>query len=340
MQEMSGRRATLRQVAQTAGVSTATVSRALNGSPNVEPDTRLRVLEVVQRLGYAPNPVARDLRTGAGQGVVGLVTAGFTNLFQAGVAAGAERELRRTGLNLIIGSTDSDPSREPVVAQAMIDRRVDALLMMPDGDDRTYLTTEHTFGTPVIMVGRPQGGLRCDMVSTEDDQAVRDATQQLIKLGHRRIAALAGLSNTFRARQRLSGFRAALAEQSVDEDPALTVIDLVTSDQAKQAIARLMTLRQPPTAVLALNLGISEGILLDRLIHHRRYAFIATDENSLSAGLGVSAIVRDPQELGRQAALLAVDRMAAPTSPPRTISIPGQLLRRGSGEIPVDLAIA
>lgn len=114
----------------------------------------------------------------------------------------------------------------------------------------------------------------------------------------------------------------------------------MTSDQARQAIAPVMTLPRPPTAVLALNLGISEGVLLDHLIQRRRYAFVATDENSLSAGLGVSAIVRDPQELGRRAALLAVDRLADPVGPPCAVSVPSRLLRRGSGEIPVDLATA
>lgn len=329
----NGRRATLREVALAAGVSTATVTRAMQNSPRVEPDTRQRVVEAVKRLGYTPNPLARGLRTGNREGAVGLVTAGFTNLFQAGVAAGAERELRRAGLNLIIGSTDDDPDREPELARAMIDRRVGALMMMPDGDDRGFLTAEHTFGTPVVLVGRPAHDLDADVVMTEDDQGVRDATRQLLDLGHRRIAALAGRPTTFRAKQRLDGFRAALHEHGTPEHPELVITNLTTPGQARAAVAQLMHSPSPPTAVIALNLGISDGVLLDRITHHRRSAFIAFDDNELSAGLGVSAVVRDPQEVGRQAALLALARTGDRDQPSHTVTVPSRLLPRGSGEI-------
>ena len=113
MNEIDRQRVTLREVAQAAGVSTATVTRVLQNSPRVVPETRQRVMEAVQRLGYSPNPMARDLRQGRPAGAVGLVTAGFTNVFQAGVAAGAEQELRRAGLQLLIGSTEVDPGWEP-----------------------------------------------------------------------------------------------------------------------------------------------------------------------------------------------------------------------------------
>ncbi|WP_208630312.1 LacI family DNA-binding transcriptional regulator [Amycolatopsis kentuckyensis] len=332
----SGRRVTLREVANAAGVSTATVTRALQNSPLVEADTRERVLVAVKQLGYSPNPIARNLRTGGREGAVGLVTAGFTNVFQAGVAAGAERELRRAGLHLIIGSTDDDATREPELARAMIDRRVSALLMMPDGDDRGYLAIEHTFGTPVVLVGRPALGLAADVVMTDDDDGVRRATEQLLELGHRRIAALAGRLGSFRAGQRLDGFRAALARHGVAEDAELVAGDLTTPDQARAAVERLMDLPSPPTAVLALNLGITTGVLLDRVAHRRGSAFIGLDEHDLTAGLGISAIVRDPQEIGRQAALLALDRIARPDRPARTVTVPCDLRRRGSGEIPAD----
>ena len=336
----NGRRTTLREVALAAGVSTATVTRALQNSPRVEPDTRQRVVEAVKRLGYTPNPMARSLRTGGHEGAVGLVTSGFTNVFQAGVAAGAERELRRAGLTLIIGSTDYDPSREPELARAMIDRRVSALMMMSDSDERGFLSAEHTFGTPVILVGRPAFDLDADVVMTQDDQAVREATQQLLDLGHRRIAALAGQLSTFRARQRLAGFREALAERGLTEDPALVITGLMTADQTRAGVAELMRRSSPPTAVIALNLGISDGVLLDRITHHRRYAFIGFDDNQLSAGLGVSAVVRDPQEVGREAAILALERSRDRDRPTRTVNAGVQFLRRGSGEISAEDATA
>ena len=330
---VDGRRTTLRQVAQAAGVSTATVTRTLQNSPRVDPDTRQRVTAAIEQLGYTPNPMARSLRVGGREGAVGLVTGGFTNLFQAGVAAGAEREMRRAGLNLIIGTTDGDPAREPELARAMTDRRVGALMMMPDGDERSFLSAEHTFGTPVILIGRPALGLDADVVLTEDEQVVREATTQLLELGHRRIAALAGRTDTFPARQRLAGHRAALADHGVADDPDLVVTDLVQTGRARAAVADLMRMPSPPTAVIALNLGISDGVLLDRISQHRGYAFIAFDESELYAGLGVTAVVRDPQEVGRQAALLAVARHQDLEGPGRTVTVSSRLVRRGTGEI-------
>lgn len=334
LSEEANRRVTVSDVARAAGVSTATVTRALQGSPRVVPATRERVIETARRLGYSPNPMARDLRHGNRVRAVGLVIAGFTNAFQALVAEGAEKALRQAGLQLLIGSTDDDPAREPELARAMIDRRVSALLMMPDGDERGYLRAEHTFGTPVVLVGRPANGLECDVVITDDDRAVDQATDQLLTLGHRRIAALAGRAASFRATQRLAGVRAALARHGVAEDPGLVVTGLTTSAEARAAVARMMELPAPPTAVLALNLGISTGVLLDRIANQRNLAFIALDENEISAGLGISAITRDPQEVGRQAALLAMERIAQPDARPRMVTLPSVVVRRGSGELP------
>lgn len=328
----SEQRVTLRDVARAAGVSTATVTRSLQNSPRVEPATRQRVLEQVRRLGYSPNPIAQDLRYGRREAAVGLVTADFTNLFQAGVASGAERELRRAGFQLIIGSTDDTPEREPDLARLMIDRRVSALLMMPDGGHRDFLAPEHTYGTPVVLVGRPAAGLAADVVMTDDDRAVQEATEYLMDLGHRRIAALAGRLDNFRSVQRLDGYRAALAGRRLAEDPRLVVGDLTTAEQARDAVVRLLRAPAPPTAVLGLNLGISTGILIERLSGHHSFAFIGLDENDLTRGLGVSAVVRDPQEVGRQAARLAIDRIAEPERPPRTVTVPSTLVHRSTDE--------
>lgn len=334
MGDLEQQRVTVKDVARLSGVSTATVTRVLQDSEKVMPETRRRVLEAVARLGYRPNPMARDLRHGSRTGAVGLVMATFTNVFQAGVAAGAERELRRAGLQLVLASTDDDSSREPELAKVMIDRRVSALMMMPDGNERGFLSPEHLFGTPVILVGRPAEGLGADVVMTDDDRGVEEATTQLLDLGHRGIAALAGRSDSFRARQRLNGYRDALAKRGIAQDPGLVIDGLTTPQQARAAMSDLMKLPSPPTAVLALNLGISTGVLLDRVDNQRRLAFISMDESEVSAGLHISAIVRDPEEMGRQAALLAIARVAEPEASPRTVTLSSRLVRRGSGEIP------
>lgn len=203
------------------------------------------------------------------------MTSGFTNIFQAAVAAGAASVLRAAGLELLIGSTDDDATREPELARTMIDRWVSALLMMPDGNERDYLEPENTFGTPVVLVGRPAHGLSVDVVMTNDDLAVEEATGQLLTFGHRRIAALAGRGDSFRAAQRLDGFHKATARNGVTSDPDLIRTGLITAEDARTAMEQMMSLPEPPTAVLALNLGISTGVLLDRIANHRDLAVVA-----------------------------------------------------------------
>lgn len=326
-------RVTVIDVAREAGVSTATVTRALRGSDAVVEATRRRVEEVARRLGYAPNPMARDLRRGNRVRAVGLVTAGFTNSFQAAVATGAELELRRAGYELLIASTDDDPEREPELARAMIDRRVSALLMMPDGSERDYLRPEHTYGTPVVMVGRPAQGLDVDVVMTDDDVAVESATRQLLDRGHRRIAALAGRHDSFRTQQRLAGFSRGLESSGAPAGTGEVVTDILTAHEARDAAERLAAEAHPPTAVIALNLGISTGVLLDRIQNHRQTAFIAVDDTELSEGLGVTSILRDPRRLGQEAARLAVCRINEPGPAARQVTVKATLVRRGSGEI-------
>ncbi|MFI6855034.1 substrate-binding domain-containing protein [Streptomyces sp. NPDC050416] len=139
---------------------------------------------------------------------------------------------------------------------------------------------------------------------------------------------------------RLSGYRAALARHAVPEPHDLVVTGLTSPREINAAVTELMQRPEPPTAVLALNLGISSGVLLDRIVNRRDTAFVALDENELSAGLGISAITRDPFELGRQAAVLALERITDPTARPRTVTLPSVLVRRGSGELPPPSAVA
>lgn len=326
-------RVTVTDVARDAGVSTATVVRALRGSPLVATATRLRVEAVARELAYSPNPMARALREATGTSAIGLVTADFTNAFQAAVASGAELELRSAGLDLVIAMTEDDPDREAELAKLMIDRRVGALMMMPDGDGRDYLRPERTYGTPVVLVGRPANGLPADVVMTDEDRAVAEATAELLDRGHRRIGVLAGRAEAFRTTQRLAGFRAAVEEREHDQPSELVITGLETPEQAREAAARLLDGVDPPTAVLALNLGISTGALLDRIANQRTEAFIALDETAISAGLGISAIVRDPVAVGRAAATMVLERLADPGAAPRTVLLPATLVRRGSGEL-------
>ncbi|HEY9522032.1 MAG TPA: LacI family DNA-binding transcriptional regulator, partial [Thermopolyspora sp.] len=118
-----GQRPTLKDVAREAGVSIKTVSRALNNEPRISPETRRRVLAVVETLGFRPNMLARNMRAGARDLSVGLVIPELANPFFASVAAGVERVIRGEGLTLVVGSSHDDPEAERSLVMSFLDRR-------------------------------------------------------------------------------------------------------------------------------------------------------------------------------------------------------------------------
>lgn len=323
-------RATLHDVARLSGVSTATVARVLADSSLVKPETRERVTSALKELNFRRNEMARDLKRGTASTAVGLVVNGFDNPFYAQIAMGAERALRSAGYHLVLGATDEDPRREQSVASAMLERRVSALLIVSGTRDHEYLAKERDFGTPVIFVGRPPANIEADSVLVDDRSGVREATAALLHAGHRRIGVVHGIADLYPSRQRVAGYLDAHREYGIDPDTQLIVGDIVTPGAAASVATSLMTLPAPPTALLGLNRGISIGIVKAVLGSKAPPVIVGLDDFDLADALGISVIDRCPAELGRQAALLAMQRISKPDSPLTHLLLPPQFVLRAN----------
>lgn len=327
--EVRASRATLHDVARLSGVSTATVARVLAESALVRPETRARVKNAVKQLHFRTNEMARDLRRGTPSSAIGLVVNGFDNAYYARVALGAERALRHAGYYLVLGATDEDPAQEPAVASAMLQRQVSALLIVSGTRDHQYLARELAFGTPVIFVGRPPANLEADCVLVDDRAGVREATSALLDAGHRRIAAIRGVSDAYPSQERLAGFFEAHLQAGVKPVSEFIVGDKVTAQAAMLAAESLMSAEDPPTAFLGLNHGVSVGIMNALLRTGQKTPFVGMDEFELADVLSISVIDRSPEELGRQAALAAIKRIKNPELPVSTVSLTPKLIVRG-----------
>lgn len=321
-------RATLHDVARLSGVSTATVARVLANSSLVKPETYERVAAAIKQLNFRRNEMARDLKKGTGSSAVGLVVNGFDNPYYAQIAMGAERELRSAGYHLVLGATDEDPGQERSVANAMLERRVSALLIISGTQDHGYLAKERGLGTPVIFVGRPPVNIEADCVLVDDRFGVREATEALLKAGHSRIGVLHGQTDAYPSRERIAGFLAALHNHGIEADPELVVGDIANSKMAEMVALQLMAASRPPTALLGLNHGISVGMVRAALRSNERPDLVGLDELELADVLGVSIIDRCPAELGRQAALMAIQRIAQPESPAARLMLSPRFVRR------------
>nr|WP_093498419.1 LacI family DNA-binding transcriptional regulator [Streptomyces sp. Ag109_O5-10] len=324
----------MKDVAAEAGVSTMTVSRVVNGDSAVAPRTAARVEAAVRKLGYQRDDVARQLRrTHELSQIIGLLVDDVTDPFMAAVASAAEDVARQRGSIMLIGSSHADLRREREVIDAFTARRVDGLILTPAAGSHHFLRPAQAQGTKIVCVDRAATGLDVDAVVVDNFGAVREAVEQLLAHGHRRIGYLGDTPRTWTFGERRRGYLAALAAAGVPVDPALLRDGVRTGPEAAAAVTAMLALPDPPTALLAGNELLAFGALTAA---PRDLAFVAFDDFTLAARLTppVTVIAQDPVALATSAAHLLFARIHGDISPPRTVVMPTRLIRRGSGEIP------
>jgi LacI family transcriptional regulator len=327
-------RATLADVARLSGVSSKTVSRVFAGATNVSSATRERVLSAAKRLRFRPNNLARNLRRGGVTNTVAFVMGDIKNPFYFHVAAGIERELASSGFTMLLATTDDSPESEEVVVDALISQRVRALLLIPVADDQSYLEGERQLGTPVISLDRPARNLVADSVVLQNRHGMAEAVRALTAIGHRKIGFVSNTSHLYTQQERLEGYRDALREVGVVETHQWERLERSPDIAPELAIRDLLSLADPPTALVAGNNRGSAAAV--RVLRDRRppVAFIGFDDFELADALDISVVAHDTMELGRVAARLAIERLTDPTGFTKQIEIPTTLIKRGSGEIP------
>src|SRR3954468_20315805 len=226
----ASRRPTMKEVATLAGVSLATVSRVVNGDGKVRPDLAERVREAVGLLGYRRDLTATNLRRADRQSAsVGLVFDDVANPFHAALLRGVETVARTRGVLPLVGSSDEDATRERELAEAFLSRRVDGLIVVPAGQDHSYLRADRDAGVALVFVDRPPGFIDADCVLSDNAGGAFAATAHLIAAGHRRIAFLGDRERIFTAAERLRGYREALAAHGIPYDEALVRMELHNS---------------------------------------------------------------------------------------------------------------
>lgn len=333
------RRPTLADVAREVGVSAKTVSRVLNGTGAAAPDTRRRVLQAVEELGFQLNPMARSMRTGNPDTTIGLVIPDLGNPFFGAVAGGIEDAVRSRGLTLLMGSSNDDPEREIALIQAFLARRVSALIVVPSvGADHSFLTVQQAAHLPLVFLDRPASGLTADAVVSSNRAGTHRGVAHLIEAGHRRIAFVGDSpGHLYTRRERLAGYRSALAEAGIAADPAL-IESAHEPATAARAVARLLALPDPPTALLSGNNTMTHGVVAEVARTGRKdIAVVAFDDVPMAEILQppLTVIAQAPVAMGDLAGSLILRRLDGDRPQPRTHVVDTDLIVRGSGEIPV-----
>jgi LacI family transcriptional regulator len=248
--------ATIREVAERAGVSTMTVSRVINNSGYTSRDARERVEAAIAEMGYVPNALARSLRFKQTK-TLALVLSDITNPFFTTIARGVEDVANRHGFNVIFCNTDESESKQAEYLNILLQKQVDGVLLVPARSTEGPVAFLRTRGVPVVVLDRRVPECSADGVRGDSEQGGYELTKLLLGLGHRRIAILSGPPEVSTAADRVAGYRRALAEAGLDCDPALILHGRLRQEGGYQMAQHALALR--PTALFAANNFIAIG---------------------------------------------------------------------------------
>ena len=212
---------TIYDVAREANVSMATVSRVVNGNQNVKPSTRKKVLEVIERLEYRPNAVARGLASKKTT-TVGVIIPDISNSIYAEAARGIEDIATMYRYNIILANSDQNEEKELTLLDTMLGKQVDGIVMMSEAvTDKLQHSMKHS-SVPIVLAGSVDETNEFPSVNIDYFQASYEAIQLLIENGHNRIAFLSGpLTNTINSKYKLEAYKKALQDANIEIDEQL-----------------------------------------------------------------------------------------------------------------------
>jgi LacI family transcriptional regulator len=319
-------RPTMKSVAAMADVSAMTVSRVLQGDPHVLPETRRRVLEAVDQLGYRRDEMARRLRVGKPAGMVGLIVSNLANPFYSQLALGVESVLAAHGLRLVLGNSGDDVERERGLVSDFLARRVDGMAVVPAGNTHQHLAPSQLHGVPAVLSARPPVDVQLDCVLLDDYGGARAAVEWLLNQGHTRVAFL-GPPAAWTSAERLRGFRDSLADAGLPSEERYICVEQRDVKAAEFAASRLLSLREPPTAIFCANSRNTIGAYRAQHGGATTVSLAGFDDFDLADMLDapLAVVTYDAQDMGRRTAQLLLDRIDGKNEDPRRIVLPTSL---------------
>ncbi|MFC3798074.1 catabolite control protein A [Cohnella sp. GCM10012308] len=242
---------TIYDVAREAGVSMATVSRVVNNNPNVKPQTRKKVYEAIERLGYRPNAVARGLASKKTT-TVGVVIPDIANANFAEVARGIEDIANMYHYNIILCNADKRKEKEIRVINTLLEKQVDGLLFMGGVVTDEHIQAFNTSNVPIVLCATTDEKGTMPSVDIDHETAAYDAVRKLIGEGHKRIAMISGtLQDPANGYARYQGYKRALEESGIAFDESLVRVGNYRYESGIEAVQYFLELEERPSAVFA-----------------------------------------------------------------------------------------
>ena len=327
---------TIRDVADRAGVSVATVSRALSGSRKVSPDLAARVASAADELGYRHNALARALRRGQ-TNTVGMVVPEIGNPFFPTVVEAVERTLQETRRDLFLCDSQLDPETERRRVRALVGRKVDGLIIIPVSATHSAASLREAVGrVPVVQVDRYVPGFDADWVGVDEKAGVTRIIEHLAARGARRCVFVSAHPDSSAAQERLADFEMAVRSHKIAHDEPL--LGAFSAEWGRQAAIRLLALPSLPDAVVCGNDEIAVGVLCEfrrRQVRVPEQVWVTGFDDIRFALLTDPPLttVRQPHEqMAAECVRLLDERIADPTAPVRRVAVmPTLIVRESTG---------
>ena len=329
-------RVTLHDVAALAGVSHQTVSRVINNSDRVRPETREKVEAAILELGYRPNIIARSMVRGNTR-TLGCISPNLTDPVFTTIIEGAQAEARRLGFFILIGSASTVEEVEPLLDE-LLNRRVDGLIVLNARDDERYKLLEPLAndGSPIVYVKNSPIDELVSSVRCDDIRGGYLATKHLLDLGHQDIAIILGLKNEQCTNERLAGYQMALAEAGLSPENHLIVQGNWSAQSGSDAVEKLLIKPDRFSAIFAQNDRMAAGAI--KSLHEagyrvpEDYSVIGYDDVPLASLIDppLTTIQQPLEHFGEQASNILINAILENNPKPVEICIMPVLIQRNS----------
>lgn len=315
-------------------MSSATVSRVITGSRPVAPESAAQVRAAIELLGYEPNRLARSLRTQRTQ-VWGLIISDIRNPFFTDVVRGVEDVASGSDHSLVLCNSDEDLDKERAYLELIARERMAGAIIVPADSTHSDLSMLPAQGIPVVTIDRHATGLEVDSVELDSENAAREAVAHLLE-GNRRVACITGPESTSTGASRLAGYRRALADAGITEDPDLVHDGHFREAGGRAAAEALLRLGEPPDAIFCANNVMTLGCLRALAEHGVRIpddiAVVGFDETEWARLVQppLTTVAQPTYEMGEVAGELLLDRVRGGAGPPRHVTLEASLVVRES----------
>ncbi len=329
------RKITIFDVATEAGVSFGTVSRVINNDVHVKPETRERVLQAMEKLGFVANRQARSL-AGGKTNAIGLLVPDLGTGYIGEIIRGIDAELTLQGLDLILYTTHRTASKEANYVANLAHGMVDGLLLVLPRNPADYVGTLTQRNFPFVLIDHQGTGKDCPAVGATNWQGAFDATEHLIRLGHRRIGFVTGSMDLGCAQDRLAGYRAALRTHHLPAADELIYEGTFFQPDGFTGAQVLLDLPHPPTAIFASNDVMAMGVMdaiRDRGLRIPDDVSVLGFDDIPQASLvrpALTTIQQPLEKMGRVATQMLLDLLEDPARPVQRIELPTKLILRDS----------